>query len=96
MLSFVVGLSNQMIMNIFANYREKGGFKHQAGITINDMFTHMYMTGPAKIDHLNVKNHQFLTCLLYHNFITIYTTATKSSSLLQNLMGLLLQLMEMR
>ena len=42
------------------------------------------------------KKHQFLVCLLYHNLITIYTTATKSSSLLQNLMGFLLQLTEMR
>ena len=31
---------------------------------------------------------------LYHNIITIYTTATKSSSLLQNLMGFPLQLTE--
>ena len=33
--------------------------------------------------------------LLYHNLITIYTIATKFSSLLQNLMSFLLQLMEM-
>ena len=53
------------------------------------------VTGPAKIDHVSAKNCQFLACLLYHNLITIYTTATKSSSLLQNLMGFLLQLTEM-
>ena len=53
------------------------------------------MTMPAKIDHVSAKNHRFLACLLYHNLITIYTTATKSSSLLQNLMGFLLQLTEM-
>ena len=41
------------------------------------------------------KNHQFLVCLLYYNLITIYTTATKSLSLLQNFMCFLLQLMEM-
>ena len=54
-----------------------------------------YVTGPAKIDHVSAKNRQFLACLLYHNLITIYTTATKSSSLLQNLMGFLLHLTEM-
>ena len=53
------------------------------------------VTGPAKIDHVSAKNRRFLACLLYHNFITIYTTATKSSSLLQNLMGFLLQLTEL-
>ena len=52
------------------------------------------VTGPAKIDHVSTKNHRFLACLLYHNFITVYTTATKSSSLLQNLMGFLQQLTE--
>ena len=55
----------------------------------------IYVTGLAKIDHLSAKNCQFLTCLLYHNLTTIFTTAIKSSSLLQNLMGVLLQLMEM-
>ena len=49
----------------------------------------VYVTGPAKIDYLSTKNHRFLACLLYHNLITIYTTATK------NLMSFLLQLMEM-
>ena len=38
-------------------------------------------------DHVSAKNRRFLACLLYHNLIVIYTTATKSSSLLQNLMG---------
>ena len=37
---------------------------------------------------------KFLACLLYDNLITIYTTATKSASVLQNLMALLLQLTE--
>ena len=41
------------------------------------------------------KNRRLLACLLYHNLITIYNTATKSSLLLQNLVGFLLQLMEM-
>ena len=41
------------------------------------------------------KKCRFLTCLLYHNLITIYTTATKSSLLLQNVKGFLLHLMEM-
>ena len=53
-----------------------------------------FVTGPANIDHVSAKNRRFLVCLLYHNFISIYTTATKSSSLLQNLMGFLLQLTE--
>ena len=41
------------------------------------------------------KNRRILACLLYHDLITVYTTATKSSSLLQNFMGFLLQLTEM-
>ena len=53
------------------------------------------MTGPAKIDHVSVKNCQFLVYLLYHNLITVYATACKSSPLLQNLMDFLLQLTEM-
>ena len=57
--------------------------------------TDTYVTEPAKIDHVSTKNLQFLACLLYHNLITIYTTTTKSSSLLQNSMGVLLQLTEM-
>ena len=56
---------------------------------------YIYVTGPAKIDHVSAKNRRFLACLLYHTLITICTTATKSSSLLQNLMGFLLQLLEM-
>ena len=55
----------------------------------------LYVTGPAKIDRVSAKNHRFLACLLYHNLITIYTTATKASSLLQNLVGFYLQLTEM-
>ena len=47
----------------------------------------IHVTRPAKIT-------DFLS-LLYHNLITIYTTATESSLLLQNLMGFLLQLTEM-
>ena len=41
-----------------------------------------YVTGPAKIDHVSTKKLPILPCLLYHNLITIYTPATKSSSLL--------------
>ena len=40
------------------------------------------------------KKCRFLARLLYYNLITIYTTATKSSTLLKNLMGFLLQLTE--
>ena len=54
-----------------------------------------YVTGPAKINHVSTKDCQLLVCLLYHKLITINTTTTKSSSLLQNLMGFLLQLTEM-
>ena len=42
----------------------------------------LYVTGPAKTDHLSTKNCRFLGCLLYHNLITIYTTVIRSSSLL--------------
>ena len=56
---------------------------------------YVYVTGPTKVDHLSTKNRRFLACLLYHNLITINTTGTKSSSLLQILLGFLLQLMEM-
>ena len=59
------------------------------------MYTDAYVTAPAKIDHLSAKNRQFLACLLYHNLITIYTTAMKSSSLLQNFTGFLMQVVEM-
>ena len=59
------------------------------------MHAYVYVTGPVKIDHVSTKNCRFLACLLYHNLITIYTTATKSSSLLQKLKSFLLQLMEM-
>ena len=52
-------------------------------------------TGPAIIDHLSAKNVDFLD-LFYHNSKTIYVNTTKSSSLLQNLVGFLLQLTEMR
>ena len=44
------------------------------------------MTRPTKINPLSAKNSWFLSSLLYHNLITIYTIATKSSSLLDNLM----------
>ena len=57
---------------------------------------YLYVTGPAKSGHVSAKNSRFLACLLYHNLITVYTTATKSSSLLQNVMGIRLQLTEMR
>ena len=55
-----------------------------------------FLTESAKIDHNECKNHRFLSSLLYHNLITsYYITTTKSSSLLQILMGFLLQLTEM-
>ena len=53
------------------------------------------VSGPAKIDHVSAKKSPILPCLLYHNLITIYTTATKSSTLLQNVMRFHLQLTEM-
>ena len=65
------------------------------GISGKHLFTdqHNYVAGPAKL-HVSAKIANFLS-LLYHNLISIYMTTTKSSSLLQNLMGFLLQLMEM-
>ena len=54
------------------------------------------VTGTAKIDHVSAKESPIFACLLYHNLVTIYTTATKSSPLLQKLMGFLLQLTEMK
>ena len=59
---------------------------------------HIYMwPGLRKLTMWVQKNRQLLACLLYHNFIkfNIYIIATKFSSLLQNLMGFLLQLSEM-
>ena len=54
------------------------------------------MTGPAKRPSEHKKSPIFIIfALSYCNLITIYTTTTKSSSPLQNLMGFLLQLMEM-
>ena len=50
------------------------------------------LTKPVIINHLS-KNNYRLFCL--YSIITIYTTTTKSSSLLQKLMGILLQLTEM-
>ena len=59
-------------------------------------FTHKLITwnqqmwsGLQKLTMWAQKNHQFLPCLLYHSLITSYITATKSSSLLHNLMGVL-------
>ena len=69
---------------------------HTPGLLTASGMIKTYVTGPAKIDHVSAKNRRFVACLLYHNLITIYTTATKSSSLLQNLMDVLLQLTEMR
>ena len=51
--------------------------------------TSTYVIGLDKIDYLSAKNFQFCLSLLY------CTTATASSSLLQNVMGFLLQLTEM-
>ena len=53
------------------------------------------MTRPAKINHLSAKTSPIFAFLLYHNLITVYSTTTKPSSLLQNLMGFLLQFTEM-
>ena len=54
----------------------------------------IFVTGPAKIDHLSAKKPLIFSSWLYHNIVTICTTTT-SSSVLQNLMGFLLQVMEM-
>ena len=60
-----------------------------------ESYTIIYVTGPAKINDVSTKNRRFLACLLYHNLITIYSTATKSLSLLQNFMGFFLRLTKM-
>ena len=62
---------------------------------VTEMEKDRYVTRPAKINHLSTKNCRFYLFLLYHTFITIYTTTTKSPSPLQNLMGFLLQFMEL-
>ena len=46
------------------------------------------------VDHVNHLIAKIIDFFIFPN-ITIYTTTTKSSSLLQNLMGFLLQLTEM-
>ena len=53
----------------------------------------MYMTGPARIDHVSTKMSIF-SYLLHHNLIACYTNTTKSLSLLENVVGFLLQFME--
>ena len=42
----------------------------------------LYVTGPARINHLNAKilPIRYVLSLLYHNLITIYATTIKSSS----------------
>ena len=62
---------------------------YQLGIYNTFRVLELIVTGPVKIDHLSAKELSIFSFLLYHNFITIYTTTTKSSSLLQNLMGFL-------
>ena len=37
----------------------------------------IFVTGPARIDHMSTKNHGFLLSLLYHNLITIYSYHNK-------------------
>ena len=54
-----------------------------------------YVTELVKTDHLTAKKLPIFSSLFYHNLITIYTTATMSSSLLQNSTGFLLQLTKM-
>ena len=66
--------------------------------TIIRTHTHTYTiicNWACKNQPTECKKSPILSFLLYHNFITIYTTTTKSSSLLQNLMGFLLQLTEL-
>ena len=47
-----------------------------------------YVTGTVKINHMSAKYRRFFILAL----LNVYTTTTKSSSLLHNLMGFLLQL----
>ena len=55
----------------------------------------VYVTGPAKINHVSAKNCRFFLSLLYHNLQTVYTNTVKSLSLLQNLIGFILKFTEM-
>ena len=54
-------------------------------------YTHIWL-GLQKSTFWVQKKCQFSLLLLYHNLMTIYITTSKPSSLLQNLMGFLLQL----
>ena len=54
----------------------------------------VFVTKPAKINHLSTIIADFLF-LYYRNLMTVYTTTTKSLSLLDNLTDFLLQLTEM-
>ena len=67
-------------------------YPHSPSGTAHHQESCMYVTGPTKFDHLSTKITEFFIFAL--TSITIYATATKSS-LLQNLMGFLLQLTEM-
>ena len=73
-------------------------FIHQTGFfIILTPLSHQYMR--PGLQKLTIWVQKIADCfvfaLSYCNFITIYTTKTKSSSLLQNLIGFLLQLTEL-
>ena len=57
--------------------------------------TFSYVTGPAITNHVSTKNCKFVSNLLYYNLITIYTITTKSFYTNTELMGILLQCIEM-
>ena len=83
-------------VNMFGPIARSGVLSQHLTVVVTIVNTSKsYVTGTAKFHYLSTKIYQFLVCLLYHNLITVYTTAIKSSSLLQNSMGLLLQLTEM-
>ena len=54
---------------------------------------HAYVTGPVKINHVSTKTCRFFVFAL---LITICTNKIKSLTLMQNLMGFLLNFREMR
>ena len=82
------------------SFRIQGQVYHLIGSIVpiegeSPKFAPIYVTGPAKINHVSAKDRRFFPSLLYHNVRTVYTNAIKSLSLLLKLMGYLLKFTEM-
>ena len=54
---------------------------HMDGTITENMVLTYYVTGPTKINHVSTKI-DYITTLLYYNFITICTNTTKCLPLL--------------